>query len=174
MKKQSVMSIIAVGVFVLGANAGSADAAASSPSVPLSITASVAAKCIVSATTTVAFGAYDPVSTNSATGSDLDGTGAVSVQCTKNSGLSISLDGGLNAGASTQRKMLGGSDFRNYDLFTDSGRSTPWGIGAVSPLLIPVAPSTVARAFTVYGRVPKGQSVGAASFTDTVQATVNF
>jgi spore coat protein U-like protein len=37
-----------------------------------------------------------------------------------------------------------------------------------------VAPSRAARTFTVFGRVAAGQDVAAASYNDTVVATINF
>jgi spore coat protein U-like protein len=41
-------------------------------------------------------------------------------------------------------------------------------------MTIAAAPSKAARTFTVYGQVPAGQDVGAAAYTDTVLATINF
>ncbi len=153
--------------------------AASSPSVGLSITASVAAKCIISSVTTVAFGAYDPVTTNSATGTDLDGTGSVGIKCSPGNGLSISIDSGVNA-SGNQKRMQGpsgtSSAFLNYDLYSESTRTTTWGNGSNGASALAISTSTNAseRTFTVYGRVPKGQDVNVGSFSDTVQATVNF
>jgi spore coat protein U domain-containing protein, fimbrial subunit CupE1/2/3/6 len=153
--------------------------AASSAGVGLSVTASVAAKCIVSSTSVVAFGAYDPVVTNASGGSDLDGTGSVGIQCTPGNGTSISLDSGANA-SGNQRRMQGpagtSSAFLNYNLYSDSGRTTAWGNGSngASSFAISTSSTAAERTFTVYGRVPKGQDVNVGSFTDTVQATVNF
>jgi spore coat protein U-like protein len=166
-----------VSAIVAGALALTATAlfAASSPSVGLSITASVAAKCIVSSTTTVAFSAYDPVTTNSASGTDLDGTGSVGIKCTPGNGLSISVDSGVNA-SGNQRRMQGPSAFLNYDLYSESTRTTAWGNGSngASALAITTSTNASERTFTVYGRVPKGQDVNVGSYSDTVQATVNF
>ena len=153
--------------------------AASSAGVGLSVTASVTAKCLVSSTSVVAFGAYDPVVTNASGGSDLDGTGSVGIKCTPGNGTSISLDTGANA-AGNQRRMQGpsggSSAFLNYDLYSDSGRTTLWGNGSngASSLAISTSSNAAERTFTVYGRVPKGQDVNVGSFTDTVQVTVNF
>lgn len=153
--------------------------AASSPSVGLSITASVTGKCIVSSTSAVAFGAYDPVTTNASTGADLDGTGSVGIKCTPGDGVSISLDSGANA-SGNQRRMQGpsgsSSAFMNYSLYSDSARTTAWGNGSngASVQTITASTSSSERTFTVYGRVPKGQDVNVGSFSDTVQATVNF
>ena len=173
---QLYVSAITAGTLALAA---SPLFAASSPSVGLSITASVTAKCIVSSTAAVAFGPYDPVVTHSATGVDLDGTGSVGVKCTPGNGTSISLDSGANA-SSNQRRMQGpagtSSAFLNYDLYSDSSRTTLWGNGSngASSLAITAAANASERTFTVYGRVPKGQDVNVGSFADTVQVTVNF
>ena len=70
--------------------------------------------------------------------------------------------------------MLGGTDLLTYELYTDSGRSTVWGSGAGAGQTIATAPNKNPRTFTVYGRVPAGQDVGAASYADTVVATINF
>jgi spore coat protein U-like protein len=153
--------------------------AASSAGVGLSVTASVTAKCVVSSTTVVAFGPYDPVVTNASGGADLDGTGSVGIKCTPGNGTSISLDTGANA-SGNQRRMQGpsggSSAFLNYDLFSDSARTTAWGNGSngASSFAITAASNAAERTFTVYGRVPKGQDVNVGSFTDTVQVTVNF
>jgi spore coat protein U-like protein len=153
--------------------------AASSPSASLSITASVAAKCSVSSTTAVAFGAYDPVVTNAATGVDLDGTGSVGIKCTPGNGTSISMDSGANA-SGNQRRMQGpagsSSAFLNYSLFSDAARTTAWGNGSngASSLAITASTNASERTFTVHGRVPKGQDVNVGNFSDTVQVTVNF
>jgi spore coat protein U domain-containing protein, fimbrial subunit CupE1/2/3/6 len=68
------------------------------------------------------------------------------------------------------------SAFLNYNLFSDSARTTAWGNGSngASAFGITAASNAAERTFTVYGRVPKGQDVNVGSFTDTMQATVNF
>src|SRR5436853_7348740 len=84
------------GLALAGSNTGS-----------LSITATVAQTCSVSATSTLAFGAYDPVVANAA--SALTGTGSVSIKCTKGStGITIDLDAGVHA-SGTQRRLHGGT-----------------------------------------------------------------
>jgi spore coat protein U-like protein len=136
----------------------------------LSVSATVTKNCTIS-TNAVAFGSYDPVGANATT--DLDGTGSVVVTCTKGAGTRIDLGLGANASGST-RRMLGGTDLLTYELYSDSGRSTVWGSGAGAGLTIATAPNKTPRTFTVYGRIPAGQDVGAASYGDTVVATINF
>ena len=158
---------LVAGALVLGA---AAPALAQTATANLSVTATVAKNCSIT-TTPVAFGSYDPIVANAA--SPLDGTGTVVVTCTKGSGTRIDLGLGGNASGST-RRMLGGTDLLTYELYTDTGRSTVWGSGAGAGQTIAAAPNKNPRTFTVYGRVAAGQDVGAASYADTVVATINF
>jgi spore coat protein U-like protein len=135
----------------------------------LAVSATVAKNCSIS-TTPVAFGSYDPIVTNAVT--PLDGTGTVVVTCTKGAGSRIDLGQGSNYSAA--RRMAGGTDFLTYELYVDSTRTTVWGSGAGSGQTIAAAPNKNPRTFTVYGRVAAGQDVGAASYADTVVATINF
>ena len=147
-----------------------APALAQTASTTLAVSATVAKNCSIT-TTAVAFGSYDPIVANATT--PLDGTGSVVVTCTKGAGTRIDLGLGANASGST-RQMAGGSDFLTYELYQDSTRSTVWGAGAGAGQTIAAAPSKAPRTFTVYGRVAAGQDVGAASYNDTVVATINF
>jgi len=136
----------------------------------LTVNATVAKNCTIT-TNPVAFGTYDPIVANATT--NLDGTGSVVVTCTKGAGTRIDLGLGSNASGTT-RRMLGGTDLLTYELYSDTGRTTVWGSGAGAGQTIAAAPSKAARTFTVYGRVFSGQDVGAASYADTVVATINF
>jgi spore coat protein U-like protein len=147
-----------------------APALAQTATANLSVTATVTKNCSIT-TTAVAFGSYDPIVANATT--PLDGSGSVVVTCTKGAGTRIDLGLGSNAAGSV-RQMLGGADLLTYELYTDSGHSTVWGSGAGAGQTIATAPNKNPRTFTVYGRVPAGQDVGAASYADTVVATINF
>lgn len=161
---------IAAVLATIGAALSVPVAFAATDTATMAVSTTVNASCSISATA-LAFGSYDPVVTHAST--PLDGTGTVTIACTSGAAVDVDLDFGLNAGAGTQRKLLSGTDTINYDLFSDSGRTTAWdnteandvnrtGTGADDVL-------------TVYGRVPAGQT-GAPSgtYTDTVTATVNF
>ncbi|HYX63728.1 MAG TPA: spore coat protein U domain-containing protein [Burkholderiales bacterium] len=155
----------------------------------LDVSASVAKNCTIT-TNAVAFGAYDPISTNAAAGADLNnGTaGSINLTCTKGStGVTITLGLGGNASGST-RRMLGGTsgDLLTYELYQPSTTTpfgctfpgtTVWGTAGAN-IYTPsgVTWSALAgQSFKVCGTVAKGQNVGAdASYTDTVVATVNF
>jgi spore coat protein U-like protein len=162
------------GAFLLSlAAATSANATTSTAN--LSVTASVAANCAIS-TAPVAFGAYDPVSTNAAT--PLNGTGTVNVTCTSGASAQVTLGQGSNPGtgstdtAPARQLSDGSSHFLTYSLYSDNGRSTVWGNTAGTGVASTGTGTQVA--LTVYGAVAAGQSVPTGSYSDTVVATVTF
>lgn len=141
----------------------------------LSVTATVSANCTIS-TAPVAFGAYDPIVANATAA--LDGTGTVTVTCTTGSAATITLGQGTSpATGSTDAAPLrqmkdSGTDVLAYTLYQDSGRTTAWGNTAGTGVA-ETGTGTVQNV-TVYGAVPAGQNVPAASYSDTVVATVTF
>jgi spore coat protein U-like protein len=159
----SGMAIVAVG-FNVSASAATATA-------NLGVSATVTNNCTIS-TAALAFGSYDPVATNAST--DLDGTGTVTVACTKGASSTVGLGLGSNASGSTRRMSDGSSNFLTYELYSDSGRTTVWGNSGAGLYSPGAAPSKAARNFTVYGRVTSNQDVPAGNYADTVLATVNF
>jgi spore coat protein U-like protein len=153
----------------------------------LAVTATVAQNCLIS-TNAVAFGSYDPVVANSATGSALNGTGSVSVTCTRSStGVTIALGLGANASGST-RRMAGGVNggFLSYELYQPSATSpaatctfpgtTVWNAagGILSPTGVADWGAASPKTFNVCGTVPRGQDAAADSYTDSVIATISF
>jgi spore coat protein U-like protein len=154
----------------------------------LAVTATVASNCLIS-TNAVAFGAYDPVVTNGASGAALNGVGSVSVTCTRSSiGVSITLGAGANASGSTRRMLGSGTGaFLTYELYQPP-TSTPaasctfpgttiWnasGSGIFSPSGVNDWGAASPKTFNVCGTVPRGQDAAADSYTDSVIATINF
>jgi spore coat protein U-like protein len=136
----------------------------------LSVTATVIANCSID-TTVVAMGNYDPAVANAST--PLDGTGAVTITCTKGTSPTIGLDTGSHASGST-RRMTDGSEFLTYELYQNMGRTTVWGNSGGDLYSASAAPNNQARSITVFGRVAAGQDVSVGSYADTVVATVNF
>lgn len=150
------------------------------------VKASVSAVCTLPNAFTLDFTAYDPIVTNATT--DLTGSTSWTVKCTKNAAAYLDLNAGANGsgtGASTLRKMKeAGGTFLNYQLYKNVGNTVIWGQGD------DVAANTTSgtgfhfvgagvnggnfNSLTVYGVVPQAQDVPAASYTDTVTATVNF
>lgn len=126
----------------------------------------------------VAFGNYDPTS---ASNND-SGQGTVSVTCALISGLSatMSYDIALSAGTGTlsQRQMGAGGARLNYNLYSNSGRSTIWGDGTSGTVKVSdsylLGLTNVTRPYTVYGSIPKQQSATSGSYTDSITVTVTY
>lgn len=139
----------------------------------LTVTASVAQNCIVSSPT-LAFGAYDPVVANLSANDDQSTT--IVLTCTKGaSGITLGFGNSANAPAgctAPQRCLVSSGHYMNYQLYSDSGRSSVWTTAIAETVSGGV---TTPTNVTVYGRIPSGQdaSIGAA-YTDSVTATVNF
>ncbi len=168
MKRSSRILILLIGLLA-APNLALAGSATSS----FSVTASVSNNCTIS-TTTVAFGAYDPIVANAT--SPLDSTGSVTITCTKGAATTIGLNTGSNSAnaSGSTRAMASGSNFLSYELYQDTGRSVVWGNSGAGLFTPAAAPSKSPRAFTVYGRVAGGQDAAGGSYSDTVVATVNF
>jgi len=136
----------------------------------LTVSATVTNNCTVS-TNALAFGSYDPVVANAA--ANLDGTGTLSVACTRGATAVLGLGAGSNSSGSTRRLTDGAGNYLTYELYSDSGRSNVWNTGG-GTFGMTAAPSRAARDYTVYGRVQGNQDVPAGTYGDTVVATVNF
>lgn len=160
------VGFVLVGMFCMpAAQAGTATA-------NLDVSASIAANCTIS-TNPLAFGAYDPISTNAST--PLTATGSIQTTCTNGASANITLDQGANPDTGSTasvplRRMVNGSNFMNYDLYSDSGDTTTFdGTTGVN-----VTGTGAAVDTTVYGSVPAGQNLPTGSYADTVVATVTF
>lgn len=127
----------------------------------LQVTASVAANCNIVSVTNIAFGAYDPISATY-----LDVNGDMTFRCTKNTPFKTYLVG--------TRQMVGAvySDNLNFELYSDSGRTTVYpsdnsGSSSSAPNFSPITS-------TIYGRIPALQDVSVDSYTRTLTATVEY
>jgi spore coat protein U-like protein len=159
---------IAAAAALAAALPGAAQAATASTT--LSVTATVTSNCTVS-TTPVAFGSIDVIA-----GTNADATGGVTVTCTNGTGWSAAAGVGGGAGATfASRKMTAGANLLNYTLYTDAARTSVWGDGSGTTATVSNTGSGAAQAFTVYGRVPLGQTtVPAGGYSDTVAVTITY
>ena len=155
----------------------------------VTVSATVPQTCTIT-TTNLAFGTYDPVTTNSATGANVTTTGApngsVSVTCTKSStGVTIDLGVGLNY-LSPNRQMISSGNLLQYQLYQAATQAPAaacpstniWGSGVTGgAVLAPLTPNWTAgtaRVFNICGFIAKGQDVPPGSYADTVLATVTY
>jgi spore coat protein U-like protein len=139
----------------------------------LNVSMAVTNNCTIT-TSPIAFGSYDPVAANAA--APLDGTGAVTIACTKNTSATVGLGPGNNPAGAQRRMSTGGGSpsYGTYELYQDTGHTTVWSDSGAGLLAPSAAPSKAARTFTVYGRVAAGQDIPAGTYSDSVVATVNF
>jgi spore coat protein U-like protein len=172
--KKSVQHVILMAVSVMSCT----NAFAGTATATMTNTVTVANNCSISTlgfTTT-----YDPIVANAAANQDV--TASVTTTCTVGDSPVITLGQGANAGsgstdaAPVRRLSSGGGTpvYLNYSLFSDSGRTTTWGnTSGTAPVAVTGTGSTAP--LTIYARVPSGQtSATAATYTDTVVATVTF
>jgi len=134
--------------------------------------------CNVQSASNIAFGNYSPFS-----GSNIDITGEIRVRCTSLVGLFASIDLKLSTGASSSyapRTMMSGSNTLNYNLYTNSSRTTIWGDGTSGTSIVTnsftlLALTAFTTSDTVYARLPAGQtSAAVGSYSDTITLTVEY
>lgn len=120
------------------------------------------------AVTTVAvnFGEYDCFSS-----APLDGIGQIKVSTPPRAGYAVKLETGKGSGDIRVRKMSSQEDSIFYNLYIDPARIFIWGDGTCGTRF----PSgSGQQTFTVYGRVPPRQNVGAGTYEDTVTVTIEW
>lgn len=168
MKIQSICRKVCFALGVLLISTG--PALAGSASTSMGVSASVATNCVFKNSPAIAFGTYDTI-----TGAQVDGSGTISIACTKGTVATIALDnGGNHANATgTQRAMKSGSNYLNYDIYQDSAFATFWGT-STNAEVEPAAPNATTQTFTAYAKIPSAQDQPQGSYSDTVGVTVSF
>lgn len=160
---------------ILIAAGSAAPAMANIATSDLSVTATVTAGCTIS-TDPINFGDYDPIRNHSV--SALNATGTVTTTCTTQAPATITLDHGSNPGGESTdstpaRRLANGlGNHLSYQIYRDSGLGTVWGNTADTG--VSETGSGTAQETTVYGSISAAQNVPAGSYSDTVEATVNF
>ena len=131
-----------------------------------SVTATVQATCLISAST-LAFGTY--------TGVQIAATSTLQVTCTNTTPYNVGLNPGTATGATvTTRKMTGpASATLNYSLTQDSGHTINWG-QTVGTDTVAGTGNGAAQALTVYGLLAAGQYPAPGAYSDTITATVTY
>lgn len=145
-------------------------ALADTASSTLNVSATVTANCTVS-TSPIAFGTVNPLS-----GTNVDAAGGITVTCTNGTDWEASAGVGGGSGASfAARRMAAGTDLLNYNLYTNAARTSVWGDGSGTTVVVSNTGTGSAQAVTIYGRVGSGQTaVPPGSYADTVAVTVTY
>lgn len=124
------------------------------------------------------FGSYNVFSPN-----PTDSTGTLTLNCEDVAKAELKLSASSTSGTFNPRKMKqsGGTDFLDYNIFTDAGRSVIFGdgTGSTQTLTVHKPPGIPKKApwstnITLYGRIPPGQDVSAGSYSDTLTITVDW
>jgi spore coat protein U-like protein len=133
------------------------------------VTATVLASCQVTASD-LDFGNYAATSA-----SDTAADTTVDVTCTNGTNYTIALDGGSVAHDVAARAMSdGNSHTLSYGLYTTAGFTTAWGDGTASTSTVSGTGDGTAQPTTVFGRLPAGQYVPAATYNDHITVTVTY
>lgn len=130
----------------------------------LTVKASVAGNCTIAPAATLDFAAYDPIA-----GGNVDALATMAVACTKGFDPIITIP--LAGRAMNTTPVI---DPLNYQLFSDSGRSTSFGETLLTGFHMGAAPGKAARNVTIYGRIASGQDVSVGAYNGTITVSVNF
>ena len=113
-----------------------------------------------------------------------DATGSLTIQCTANLvsmplNFTIALSSG-GSGSYAPRRMAAGASTLQYQLYIDPARLMVWGDGTagtsvVNGIVVLSLSLPVSATYTVYGRMPAGQSgATAGSYADSIIMTVSY
>jgi spore coat protein U-like protein len=133
---------------------------------PLSISATVAPACTVTATD-LDFGTINGFLT-----SNNDSTSTLQVTCVNGTAYKVGLDNGLHY-ASGSRRMQGTGGQIAYSLYRNSTRTQTWG-STLGVDTVSGTGSGSAQSISVYGRVPPQTTPPAGAYQDTVTVSVTY
>ena len=167
MRANVLAPVVAGGLLMAAASAGAA-----TKTTTFTVSAQVAANCLVSADNIV-FGNYDGTAA-------LAANGAVRVRCSNGAPFSIGLSKGV--GSFTTRLLSdGASHSLQYNLYTASSFGTVWGDGTSSTVMVADIGEGMSDAkeitHTVYGQLVNSaanQDAPAGSYSDTITVTVTY
>src|SRR5436190_21487916 len=132
------------------------------------VSATVNAVCDISASD-LSFGTY-----SAQTATPLQGPTLLRATCTPATTYNSGLNEGVSPGATvTARKMVSGANVLNYQLHSDSARSTNWG-NTTGTDTVTGTGTGVAVNHTVYGQVPAAQNIPAGIYADTITVRIYY
>lgn len=136
---------------------------------PFTATASVPNHCLFNTVTNLAFSnVAGPISANQ------DQTSTIGLTCTLRTPWQLGLNNGQNASGSIRRMRLGTtSNYVNYELYRNAGRTLRWGNTLDTDTLTGTG-SGLAQTIDVFGRALAPQTVPAGNYKDVITVTMTF
>lgn len=102
------------------------------------------------------------------------GTGEVVVRCDVASSFAVAISPG-HGGSGTRRMSGPGGSRLDYQLFSDAGRSVPWGDGtSEGPPVTSSSNGNGLRRLTIYGAVPAQPGATPGEYLDSLEVTLTF
>ncbi|MDR3414893.1 MAG: spore coat U domain-containing protein [Nevskia sp.] len=109
--------------------------------------------------------------------SPINQTTTLSVTCSNGTSYTLSLDKGTTTGSTVTARLLAGTGSNvqtvQYQLYSDSGRSTIWGDTSGGSTVSGTG-SGSAQSITIYGQVPAQTIPTADNYSSTETATITF
>jgi spore coat protein U-like protein len=180
-KRNSRVGTLATAVALALGATGAVDAGTAGP-VQFDVSVTVSANCIISSGSLGTFvtGTYDPVTANATVGSPLQATTTSVLKVTCTSGATtpvIRLDQGSHPAqsstdASPSRRLSdGATHFLSYNLYK-GGYTSVWGNTASTGLSY--TGTGLSENIAVFAQIDGGQTVPTGTYTDTIQANIDF
>lgn len=134
----------------------------------LSVSATVIPDCVISASN-LDFPATTVLS------KALSTTGSITARCTQGNAWRIALSGGASGNPAARRmQRAGGGGVIDYQLYTNSTRTTIWGDGTSGTTMETGTGTGGSAVITVYGYVPAQATPAPGSYSDSITATISF
>jgi len=168
---QSKLKLAIVSAMLLGTAVITVPAYAATAAGNMSVSTDVSLACSMTVGA-MNFANYDPSSAE-----DAIGTGTIESTCTAGGTAKITLGQGSSPDTGStisapERRMVLGSEYLSYAIYSDTNRTTVWGDTAATGKGITGTGS--ADNTTVYGKITAGQAVGSGSFADSVVVTLTY
>lgn len=144
-----------------------APARSATVSTNFAVKATVLASCSVTAAD-LDFGVYAPG------GSDATASTTIDVTCSNGTPYTIALDGGSAHDVAARAMSDGAAHNLAYGLYTDASFATVWGDGTASSVTTSGTGDGAVQPCTVFGKIPAGQYVVPATYTDEISVTVTY
>ncbi|MGN6516798.1 MAG: Csu type fimbrial protein [Rhizomicrobium sp.] len=161
------MGVLWAGSLALAHLCAAAPARGATVSTNFAVKATVLASCTVTAAD-LDFGVYAPG------GGDATATTTIDVTCSNGTPYTIALDGGSAHAVAARAMSDGATHSLAYGLYTDAGFATIWGDGTASSATTSGTGDGTAQPCTVFGKIPAGQYVVPATYTDEISVTVSY